>query len=562
MHIATLARAAALACAAQAGLSALPAAAFTFETEQLKGSLDSTLTVGAGRRLNAQSCALLGTPTASCDAGRVNALTWSGADDGNRNYDKGDFFTGYVKGSHELLLTAPEQGLKFMARVNWLKDFKADDTRSTDLGSDARGEIVNNVNLLDLWVSKDFRIGEQNGRVKIGNQVVSWGESLFSLGGINATNSVDLVRLSNPGVQLKEVFLPAPMVSVASSVAPGLNVEAYYQFTWNRTKFPPVGSYWSQGDIYDKGRGDLPFLARDKTPKNGGQYGVSLRWRPKGLDTDFGFYAINYHDKLPNLNYSTGAAQQLQWTFLENRKLYGVSANTSVGDWALGAELSYRPKDAVGLSPCALAGTGGSATDFTPTAGADVACPGWIDNKRYQLHVTALYSLIPSNAGGFLDLVGAQTGTFLGELTAIRYPGIHRDKLVRRSVNGVQVEQVPAAGLWLLPSSGSGVTQGLGDATSLGYMFDFSLVYDSTLIRGWQVVPGVFVQHAARGSTPNFLGNWLEGGKAVNFYVNFVQNPAAWQGGINLTRFFGGKTPTQQPLGDRDFVGAYLSRNF
>lgn len=552
-----------LAAVAAAALALVqgPARAVTFETESLKGSFDSTLTLGAGRRMQAQSCALLGTPTASCPASAVNPLTWSGADDGNLNYDKGDFFTAYVKGSHELLLTMPEQGLKFMGRVNWLKDFKADDTRTTPLQPDAKKEIVNDVNLLDLWVSKDFRIGDNNGRVKVGNQVISWGESLFALGGINATNAVDLVRLSNPGVQLKEVFQPAPIASVSSSLAPGVSVEGYVQLKWNRYKFPPAGSYWSQGDIFDKGRGELPFLDADKEPKDSGQFGVSLRWKSDALDTNFGVYAINYHDKTPNLSYAN-ANGLLQWNFLENRKLYGISANTSLGDWAVGAELSYRPKDAVALSPCADAGTGGSAQDFTPTAAPSTVCPGWIDNKRYQLHLTGIYSLIPSNAGGFLKAVGADTGTFLGEFVAIHYPGISQDKLVSRTVNGVAVDQVPAAGLWLLPSSGSGVTKGFGDATSLGYMFDFSLVYDGTVIPGWQVIPGLFFSHAVKGSTPNFLGNWLEGAKAVNFYVNLVQNPANWQGGVNLAKFFGGKTPTHQPLADRDFLGVYLSRNF
>ncbi|HSW07313.1 DUF1302 domain-containing protein [Aquabacterium sp.] len=555
-----IAGAVAAACAGWAACAG-NAAAFTFETEAIKGSFDSTITVGAGKRLQQQSCGLLGAPTAQCSEDQVNPLTWSGADDGNLNYNKGDFFTAYLKGSHELLLSMPSQGLKFMARANWLKDFKADDTRSTPLLPDAKKEIVNDVNLVDLWVSKSFSAGEQTGRVKIGNQVISWGESLFALGGINATNAVDIVRLSSPGLQLKEVFLPAPMASVSSSLAPGVSVEGYYQFKWNRYKFPPAGSYWSQGDIFDKGRGDLPFLDADKTPKDGGQFGLSLRWKSDALDTNFGFYAINYHDKTPNLNY-VNAKGLTQWTFLENRKLYGVSANTSVGDWALGAEVSYRPKDAVALSACADAGTGGTARDFTPTAAPSTQCPGWIDNKRYQLHVTGLYSLIPSNAGAFLKLLGADTGTFLGEFVAIRYPGISPDKLISRSVNGVAIEQVPVAGLWWLPSSGSGVTQGFGDATSMGFMADFSLVYDGSLIPGWQVIPGMFVQQALKGSTPNFFGNWLEGGKAVNFYVNFVQNPATWQAGINVTKFFGGKTPTHQPLGDRDFFGFYVSRNF
>jgi hypothetical protein len=538
------------------------ARAVTFETESLKGSFDSTITLGAGKRLQRQSCGLLGTPTAHCGAADINPLTWSGADDGNLNYDKGDFFTAYLKGTHELLLTMPEQGLKFMARFNWLKDFKADDTRTTPLLSDAKKEIVNDVNLLDLWVSKDFKAGDNTGRVKVGNQVVSWGESLFAIGGLNATNSIDLVRLSSPGLQLKEVFLPAPIASVSANLAPNLSAEAYVQFKWNRYKFPPAGSYWSQGDIFDKGRGDLPFLAPDKEPKDSGQAGVSLRWKSEALDTNFGFYAINYHDKTPNLAYSTGADALLQWNFLPNRKLYGVSANTSLGDWAVGTELSYRPKDAVALTACADAGTGGTAQDFTPTSAPTQRCPGWVDNKRWQFHLTGIYSLIPSNAGAFLKMVGADTGTFLGEFVVIHYPGISQDKLVRRTIDGVAVEQAPVAGLWWLPSSGSGVTKGFGDATSMGYMFDFSLVYDGSIIPGWQVIPGVFVQHAVKGSTPNFIGNWLEGGKAVNFYMNFVQNPATWQGGVNLTRFFGGKTPTHQPLGDRDFIGFYLSRNF
>lgn len=64
------------------------AQAVTFETETLKGSFDSTITVGAGRRLQAQSCALLGTPSANCSAADVNALTWAGADDGNLNYTR------------------------------------------------------------------------------------------------------------------------------------------------------------------------------------------------------------------------------------------------------------------------------------------------------------------------------------------------------------------------------------------------------------------------------------------------------------------------------------------
>jgi hypothetical protein len=121
-----------------------------------------------------------------------------------------------------------------------MKDFTADNTRRTDLLDDARKQMTSDVNLMDLWISKEFNIGEQRARVRVGNQVVSWGESLFAPGGINATNSMDINRLSSPGMQLKEVFLPAPIISLATGLGKGVNVEGYYQTSWNRSKLPAV----------------------------------------------------------------------------------------------------------------------------------------------------------------------------------------------------------------------------------------------------------------------------------------------------------------------------------
>jgi hypothetical protein len=587
---------------ALAAIGTLPAAtAVTFETESLKGSIDSTITTGFGRRMQAQSCALVGDVSGPCGSS-ADWGVWANADDGNLNYNKGDFFTTYLKGNHELLLSAPA-GVKFMGRVNWLYDWSADRTRRTELRDDARDQMARDVNVMDLWVSKELELGDRQARFRIGNQVVSWGESLFALGGINATNAVDLVRLSNPGVQLKEVMIPAPIASFATGVADGVNFETYYQFRWNRYKFPASGSYWSQGDGFGKGRDKrtyfdaaqapgavgnfnlagpdattldrlgMPVLAfanqdGDVTPKNGGQWGASLHWRPKGVDTDFGFYYLNYHDKTPNLTYWQGATTNNQWNFLSDRHLYGVSANTQIGNWAVGTELSYRPKDAVALTPCADAGANADGSNFTiNTSGASFGskCEGWVDQKRYQLHLTGILSLTPGDHGGFLDLVGAQTGTFLGEFVWIRYPDVNPNGLVRRNVNGVATEQAYAAGLWTWPTNpGDPNTnlKGVGTKDSMGYMFDFSLTYDGTLIPGWQVIPGVFFSHAVKGETPNFLGNWLEGAKSVNYYMLFNKNPAKWQAGINYARFFGGKTAIHQPLADRDFLGGFVSYNF
>ncbi len=607
-----------------AGLYSAGAQAFTFEGESFKGSLDSTVTFGFGKRLKNQSCSLVGDVTGPCGASADFAV-WSNGDDGNMNYNKGDFFTTYLKGNHELLLKLPSD-ITFMARANWMKDFTADNTRRTDLLDDARKQMTSDVNLMDLWISKEFNIGEQRARVRVGNQVVSWGESLFAPGGINATNSMDINRLSSPGMQLKEVFLPAPIISLATGLGKGVNVEGYYQTSWNRSKSPAVGSYWSVADFAGKGSHKQLYLdtsgrlngidaatyarmnglslaaaeaqlaangppgfagvgvgvsgnafalpqTTDLTPKNSGQFGLSLRWTPADSDLNLGFYYMNYHDKTPNGRWwiDTGAAAggSVQNVYLENRKMYGASINTSIGNWAVGAEVSYRPKDAVSLSACTATGTGGTAQSFTPgaTGAGAYNCDGWIDMKKYQTHVTGILSLTPGDHGWFLDAIGAQTGTFLGEFVWTRYPEADPNKIYTRTINGtggpVTVDQVIAGGLYSWPANGAKNTvKGTGSKDSFGYMFDFSLVYDSTLISGWQVIPGIFMQGALKGETPNLVAFWQEGAKSANFYVNFVQNPAKWQAGLNYTTFWGGKSEYHQVLKDRDFVGGYVSINF
>lgn len=580
------------------GAASQSAHAFRFEAGDIQGSLDSTFTTGIGVRAQDPSCSLVGDPTTSC-GGRANTAQWSAGDNGNLNYKKGDFFTAYLKGTHELLLKMPD-GWKFMARGTWMHDFKADDTDRTELSNSAKRQIVDNARLLDLWVSKDFAVGGQDARVRLGNQVINWGESLFAIGGINATNALDFQRLLVPGTQLKEAVLPAPMLSIASSLGKGLNFEAYYQFRWNKTLYAPVGGYWSVADYYGEGResvsfsgsnfnvtgrdqasllgrrsytaaqgdaaitanGDFPAtVGRDIKPGNGGQYGVSMHWKPEGTTLDLGAYYLQYHDKTPVLNLVNGSTYR--WEFLEERELYGLSANFPLGNWALGWELSYRPNDAVSLSACYHAG---GALDANTNLAAVRNCPQYEDNEKYQMHLTGMLQLTPGDHGAVLDLFGADTGFISLEGVVVQYPGVKANKRVRRNIDGVLVDQVPAAGYFIFldrSNPDAPIARGGGTETSWGYIVDANLNYDSSVIPGWQVIPGVTFVHAVKGDTPNFAVPYLEDAKAANFYVLFTQNAGQWQGGLNFATYFGGKSdPARQYYKDRDFFGAFLSRNF
>ena len=236
--------------AAVCALAVSSAQAITFEVEGVTGNFDSTVTVGTGIRAKEPSCGLItqGATGAGAPAGCL-APTSALGDQGDLNYAKGDRFTTYLKGSHELLLKLPSD-TTFLGRVNWVKDFSSTQTTgytsattppavSDGLADDARSDLKFKARLLDLWASKSFAVGEQQARVRVGNQVVSWGESLFLPGGINSTNAIDVMRLSQPGTQLKEVFLPAPIISVASGLGHGLNAEAYVQTNWNAVSVLP-----------------------------------------------------------------------------------------------------------------------------------------------------------------------------------------------------------------------------------------------------------------------------------------------------------------------------------
>jgi hypothetical protein len=567
--------------AVMAVLGTNAAHAFQFNvTDSIKGSLDTQATVGYGIRLVDPSTSLVGDPNFNPNA---NTGQWSIGDDGNLNYRKGDAYTTYAKLTPELLLQFPSS-YKFMARGTFLYDFMATETARTPLAEGAKRQAARDLRLLDLWVSKELTIADQSVRVRVGNQVISWGENIFAIGGINQANALDIQKLLVPGTQFKEAVIPAPMISVQSGLGKGFSMEAYYQVMWNRSRVPPVGTYFSTVDTFDKGRVPFAFfnpnnfnlfgldqvnnpnldpaisfpipILSDKEPKNSGQFGVSLHYKPEGTALDLGLFFLNYHDKFPVLNFKVDGVQA---TFLENRQLYGVSANFPVGNWAVGMEGSFRPKDAVALTGCIAAGGPLDANNFP---GAPIDCPGWIDQQKFQFILTGILALTPGDHGWFLDLLGANAAYVTAEASDIYYPTLK--KTYGRTIDGQNVIQAPQAGYFpLLDNStpGNPILASFGTKNSLGYTVDFNAVYDGKIIPGWQVIPGVTFSHSVLGDTPTLVANYLEGAKSINTYILFNMNPSKWQAGINYVNYFGGDQ-LRQPLGDRDFIGGFVTRNF
>jgi Protein of unknown function (DUF1302) len=593
----------ALSVGAMTAMSASIAHAFTFSVGTIDGNFDSAYTAGLGYRLQSPSCQLTGDP-GYC-GGSANTAQWANGDDGDLNYKKNSLYTAYLKGTNELYLSDPTLGVKFLARATYFYDFAAAQTDRTELSSAAYAQMVRNIRLLDLWAEKDFTLNDESAHVRVGNQVLNWGESLFLAGGINATNAYDYQKLLIPGTQLKEAVLPAPMAEFEAALGHGLSVAAYYQVGWNQNIYPAVGSYFSANDTL--GNGGVPAsistqngnvagldgatiagsgtraatgsaysnllsgtyagapyyaagvpIAGSVNGQNSNQYGISFHYKPKSIQADFGLYYMKYNDKSPVLNVTSAGAYQYQ--YLNDRQLIGLSSNFQLGDWAIGSELAYRPHDAVSLSGC----YGANGPINANTNAASGYCPLWEDKKNINLDINALLSITPANYPVVLKaLGGAATANLSLEVGVTKFPGISSNSTITRTINGQTVQQIPAAGYvtWLNdPSSPNATPVGVGTSTSAGIVADFNWTYDGTLIRGWQVTPGVTYSRTLAGNTPTFSANYLQDASSANFYILFNQNPTVWQAGINVTVYMGPKP--YQYFADRDFVGAFVTRNF
>lgn len=560
--------------------------AFRFGSEAgLSGSFDSTISLGMASRLQSPSCRIIGNDSGGCNNGTNNKMSrvynldamtgyanadfnYTQSDDGNLNYDSGDIVSMALKGTHDLSLKYPG-GWSALMRVNWFHDWKADDTQRTDVASEATDDVT----LLDLWVAKTFTLGEQRGKVKLGNQVISWGEDIFIVGGVNQINAIDLQKFHVPGTQLKEIFIPAQMLSASMGLTEQLGVEAYYQWRWNGFKFDPAGTFFSIADVLGKGRqvayvptsicndfglplpcGDhsglsdaemisrttaTPYLGQ-REPKKGGQYGINFRYNADAIDTEFAFTYQRYHDKLPFLGFTgspDGAVTGYFLSYGESKDLYAISANTKLFNVAVGAELSYRPDDSIAIDPTVPFGNifGGASSKYSIYEHGSHR--GFVEEEKYQFHLTGFYTFSRNDPlGGLAKAVGATDGFILAEAAVTHYPGL--------DTSGVTP--------YLLSN------YDLPDKTSWGYVIEAALNYPNVFDTGITLTPQIDWYHDVNGTTPNALP-FVEGRKALTLSL-FANYRDDWKAGIQWVNFSGGGG--NNVMRDRDFLAASVSYSF
>jgi hypothetical protein len=591
---------------------ASPATAWDiYSGEKFNATLDSTFTFGAAWRVQDRNYDQIYLGNDPDDRSRgIDQPVFSNSDDGNLNYKKGELYSASVKGTFDLEVDYRHGGdyLKNVAgffRATAFYDFVGDSedyTQRTPLEENSRrrdsvidGGVVGAQWLfLDAYLQGTWELADRMMDLRAGNQVLSWGEGLFTPGGINAINAFDVTKLRIPGSELKEALVPAPMLRVSGQIYKGLGIEAYYQFYWNRTNVDPTGSYWASNDLVgraavaqyaanDAGSGcfDAPFTPgcqlftyllppagqlSDVEPSDQGQGGVALRYYWDRILTEFGAYYLRYHSKTPTVgseatNIGFPAPSGFFREYGDKIDVVGASFATEVLAATLAGEISYRWDDP---TPIVAAGL---ASSLVPVFGDESRVSGAVREKRLQAAINLIQSFGPSTrwgVGPVVKFLRADSFSLTSEMAVVHYfdlskqcdnPFIIADP--RNSAGCVPYAGAGVSDDWVAFLHPDNVNKSSVDATSLGYQLFLRGEYTNPLGIPITLNPTVGWRHDFHGVTPN--QTFIEGRKAVVFGLE-VDYLRRWGGKISYANFFGAK---DKNLGkDRDFVSLSVSYAF
>lgn len=405
--------------------------------------------------------------------------------------------------------------------------------------------------LLDAFLFGRGELGSMPVSGRIGQYAMQWGESLFyGMNGIaGGMAPIDVVKgLSVPNTQFKELIRPVEQVSGQLQLTPDVTLGAYYQFEWEANRLPAAGSYFSTDDFFGEGNermfvgapvipGGQPlafYHGDDKDAKDSGQGGLQLRIRTETVD--WGFYAIRFHDKSPQLNVRpnfaaldpvSGKAGEYYWVYPEGIESVGASFSTTVEQFNIAGELSTRWHQP-------LASTNQHALAVGESISNDADDALYATGRTAHANLSWLASLEPS----FI----AQEASFIGEIAWNRTlsvtnhadavdPNADRDAWSIRTVYEPMYRQA-FAGMDISVPLGISYTHGASSALGTGFGAD----------RGGDINIGI------KG---NYLNTWSLGLTYTHYY-----------GPENTFLDANNNYTFEQSLKDRDFVALSVSRTF
>jgi hypothetical protein len=569
-----------VAAASLASMS-LPAQSFEFFLD-VEGSFDSQISIGSSWRLN--------------DANPDLLLTGNN-NDGNANFEKGDAFSQILKGNHTLQLRVGDSGV-YVSGKYW-HDFALEENKMPH-GHSANGFASNKklndsgfnelskfsgAALMDAYLYSFYEFGEVPVDVRLGRQVVSWGESTFILGGVNSINPVDVNAFRRPGAEIKEGLLPVNMAFANLGLTENLSAEVFYQLEFQETVIPGCGTYFSFNDYAPEGCDTVllnhpdPSLSDsdlygaqwaisrhedgNRTAKDEGQYGIAFRYISEMLgDAEIGFYAMNIHSRLPLISgiKATGWQQAASpsdadlgtainlnkdttyyyVTYPEDIQLAGLSFSTNVGSVALSGEVSHKKDVPLQINATMLLGAGLTGLSSAPELMADViATPegGEFDGYRLFDVSQAQFTVLQ-----FFDrFLGASRYTFIGEAG---YTFIH------------DFDESDTAIKFGRPGIFEG-EEGYVTESSWGYRARLVGEYNN-VFSGVTLKPTLAWSHDVEGYAPQPGGAFVEGAQSLGLTLA-AEIASIYTASVSYTDYMGGDYNISE---DRDFVSVSFGAQF
>ncbi len=552
--------------------------ALEFYSSGIEGSFDSQISLGSSWRLASPSQTLM-----------TNS---SNGNDGDGNYKKGEVFSQVFKGSHDLQLNYQNVGA-FVRAKYWSDNVLRDKEGSTPnvnknqlnqkFDSDGFNDLsqASGFALLDAFVYGSFELNQMSLDLRLGKQVVSWGESTFIGGGVNNINPYDVNEFTRPGATLKEGLLPINMAFGSIGLSDSLSAEAFYQLEFQETVLPGCGTFFATNDyapqgcefaITDESLLDFDPTARaarssDDKPGSDGQFGLALRYiSPELGDTELGFYYMNIHSRIPMVNIVKGDNWQdstqagdygtalylntldssYQISYPKDIQLAGISFATTVGTMALSGEVTHKLDVPVQLNGSQLVAAALTAdadlldamgmtssellADVAAVANGDVVL-GYRKLDMTQLQMTAISLFDQVGPISRITVVAEAAMSFLHGL----------DGSDDRNIFGGN------------DADGEGFEEGFYTRSAWGYRAFINAAF-TDVVAGINLTPSLSLAHDVRGYSDNFT----QGQKKVGVTLK-ADYQSSYSASISYQEYFGGE---QSVVHDRDFASITLGMQF
>jgi hypothetical protein len=590
----------------------MPAQAAQFQVGDFDLSINSTVSAGTSFRVEGQDRALYSPGNTNSDGVAGTGASNTG-DDGNLNFQKGDTFSTIIKGVHDFELKKDNYG--FFSRVKWFYDHTLNNDEvfhGHEPTGNARNQKLNDngfhpyarfdgIDLLDAFGYINTDVGGMPLDLRLGKQVISWGESTFILSPIAGLNTIDVSAFRRPGAELKEGFTPAEMLYANLGVTDNTSLEGFVQLKWRKTVPEGCGTYFSSSDFASDGCDRLafvaaapdnlnftaplfpapgpgatpPFITRgvDRQPDDGGQFGFALRSYFESLDAEIGAYAMQYHSRLPLVSLQknstplpAGPTSDGRYIidYPEDLQVFGLSFATNIGGWAWSGEASMTKDLPIQINATDLlragltggSGAGGGAT--VPTAlNQRVAATqaGQIANGFDRFDVTQIQNTFIKT---FDRALGSSQVVFVGEVAAVfvdDLPAINTNAGAGGSSSGIRYGRSAVFGGGSDPGNS---INGFVTDFAWGYRLRTAATYRDAFM-GVDLIPSIAWSHDVDGWSPEPGQAFNEGRQSVGLGLGF-EFDANTRASITYTTFT--NAADFDVLRDRDFVSLSASYSF